>query len=139
MGTTESVGRDNVSPSAEETITLPAEPASAALARTFVRDFISRSSHRALEDAALLCVTELVANVSAHTGSAECVLTVRDAPGELTIEVCDDTHELPAVESAPAFAEHGRGLRIIAALAGEWGVRRYSDHHKAVWLRLCEH
>lgn len=132
------MGRGDVPLQAEETIHLPAEPASAALARAFVRQFTRRSSHRALEDVAVLCVTELVANVSIHTDSGECVVTLKDAPGDLTIEVADAAIELPAVEAASPWAEHGRGLQIVAALAGEWGVRRSSEQSKAVWLRLCD-
>lgn len=86
----------------------------------------------------MLCVTELVANVSVHTDSAECVVTVKDEPGDLTIEVADDTVDLPALEAVSPYAEHGRGLQIVAALAGEWGVRRPSEQSKAVWLRLCD-
>lgn len=141
LGKTPNVGRDGASPgapTAEQTITLPAEPASAALARRFVHDFLSRSPHRDLEDAALLCVSELVANVSVHTESAECMVTVRDAPDALTIEVTDSAQELPAPEAAAPFSEHGRGLQIIAALAREWGVRRDAEHHKSVWLRFCD-
>lgn len=86
----------------------------------------------------MLCVTELVANVSAHTNSAECAVTLRDAPRDLTIEVADVSTDLPAVETVSPWAEHGRGLQIVDALAGEWGVRRSVGHSKAVWLRLCD-
>ncbi len=128
--------RGDVPFQAEETIRLPAEPASAARARRFVRDFLRRSPHRALEDAATLCVTELVANVSVHTDSTECLVTVRDAAGDVVIEVTDGTRDLPAPESPSRYSEHGRGLQIVEALAGEWGVRRSSEHCKSVWLRL---
>lgn len=117
------------------TIVLPAEPSSAAIARQFVRDLLHGSRHDGLEEAALLCVTELVANVSCHTGSHDCVVTVVDEPNELLIEVADTAGEMPAMETPPGLSEHGRGLRIIDALAGEWGVCRRPPG-KAVWIRL---
>lgn len=123
---------------AEETIELPAEPASAARAREFVRDRVRRSRHGSLEDPALLCVTELVANVSLHTDSPQCVVTVREAPEAITIEVTDDAGQLPSMGPASSQSEHGRGLRIVDALAREWGVRRRADRRKSVWVRLSE-
>ena len=121
---------------AAATIVLPAEPASAARAREFVRRLVRRSDHRELEDAAMLCVTELVANVARHTDSHECVVTVVDEPEDLLIEVADHAGNLPVIESPGRMAEHGRGLRIVDALAQEWGVRGASDDGKCVWLRL---
>jgi len=123
------------------TIVLPAEPASAARAREFVRRLVRRSEHSELEDAALLCVTELVANVSLHAHSAECVITVVEEPGDLLIEVADgdaDGH-YPTMEQPGRMSEHGRGLRIVDSLAGEWGVRPGHDEGKSVWLRLFPH
>lgn len=117
------------------TIVLAAEPSSAAAARQFVRDLLRGSRHYGLEDVALLCVTELVANVSCHTDSTDCVVTVVDEAEDLLIEVADTAGDLPAMESPSRMSEHGRGLRIIDALAGEWGVRR-RPAGKAVWVRL---
>jgi anti-sigma regulatory factor (Ser/Thr protein kinase) len=120
----------------DQSISLPADPASAAEARRFVRAVIEDTPHRRLQDAALLCVSELVANVSRHTGASECRLTVRVGEDDLTIEVSDDFPGSPAIPPAAADSEQGRGLRIVDALAGEWGVRRYAPGGKAVWLRL---
>lgn len=129
--------RPDVPTSAEESITLPAEPASAARARQFVRDSRSLAAHASLEDAALLCVTELVANVSLHTHARLCRLTISDCDEGLTIEVGDDEpDDLPVVEPVSFESEHGRGLRIVDALAGEWGVHRWPDDGKSVWFRL---
>lgn len=125
-------------PDSAETITLPAEPSSAARAREFVRGFLQLSAHRVLEDAALLCVTELVANVSCHTGSTSCVIRLVDEPEDLLIEVADEASAPPVMTSPPADSEHGRGLHIIDALAGEWGVRAHPGDGKCIWLRLCD-
>ncbi len=101
---------------------LPAEPASAARARDFVRSLLRSSRHRALEDAALLCVTELVANVAVHTRSRQCVITLVDEPDDVLIEVADEAAEPPVLRGRMSGAEHGRGLFIINALAGEEGA-----------------
>ncbi len=130
------VERRYVPDTAEQTIVLPAEPASAARARQFVRSLLRASPHRDLEDAALLCVSELVANVSVHTTSRRCMVTVVDRPEELLIEVADEEPDMPVVEAPPRLADHGRGLHIIDALAREWGVRPQDDDGKCVWLRL---
>lgn len=132
------MGRNAAPYRSEESIRLPAEPASAAVARTFVRDMLRRSNHASLEDAALLCVTELVANVSVHTDSTECLVTVKDTDEDVMIEVTDETLEVPVVEPTSNESEHGRGLRIVEALAGDWGVLRRPDNGKSVWLRLCD-
>jgi anti-sigma regulatory factor (Ser/Thr protein kinase) len=130
--------RHNVPDTAEQTITLPAEPASAARAREFVRMLLRGSRHRQLEDAALLCVTELVANVSVHTCALECVVTIVDRPEHLLIEVADRSGGQPVMETAFPRGDHGRGLRIVDALAGDWGVREEVGAGKCVWLHLCE-
>lgn len=130
--------RDGVPDTAGKTIVLPAEPASAARAREFVRSLLRSSRHRGLEDAALLCVTELVANVAIHTHSPRCVITLVDEPDDVLIEVADEEFERPVMRTAMSGAEHGRGLFIINALAGEWGVRGRDGDGKTVWLRLCD-
>lgn len=129
--------RKDVPEPAEKTITLPAEPSSAAVAREFVRRLLRRSRHRSLEDAALLCVTELVANVTRHTTSSTCVITLIDHPDDLQIEVADEMPEMPTVAPAAPEAEQGRGLVIVDKLAREWGVRRVPDDGKCIWLRLA--
>jgi anti-sigma regulatory factor (Ser/Thr protein kinase) len=132
------VERPHVPRSADVTITLPANSSSAAVARQFVRHVLETSRHGALEDAALLCVTELVANVSRHTRSTSCVIRLVDEPDDLLIEVADDASDLPVLGPLPVRTESGRGLHIINALAGEWGVRRQVHAGKCVWLRLCD-
>ena len=136
MGRFALMDRTDVPDAAEATIVLPAEPASAARAREFVRARVQRSDHRELEDAAVLCVTELVANVALHTDSDECTVTFVDEPDDILIEVSDHDRQVPAIERAGRMAEHGRGLRIVDALAGEWGFRNVPDDGKCVWLRL---
>lgn len=79
-----------------------------------------------------------MANVSVHTRSEHCVITLVDQPDDVIIEVADEAHEPPVLQADGQQSEHGRGLCIIEALAGEWGVRQRPDDGKSVWLRLCE-
>lgn len=108
------------------------------MARDFLKGLLSESRHVRLEDSALLCVTELVANVARHTASSACLVRVVDEPEDLLIEVIDESPELPVMNPTPADSEGGRGLRIIDALAGQWGVRSNPGDGKAVWIRLCD-
>jgi anti-sigma regulatory factor (Ser/Thr protein kinase) len=121
-----------------EQIVLPAEPASAARAREFIRGLLRTSRHRSLEDAALLCVSELVSNVSVHTGSHHCVVTVVDEPDDILIEVADEAPDIPRLARSGPETESGRCLRIVDALALEWGVKRENGSGKSVWLRLFD-
>jgi serine/threonine-protein kinase RsbW len=131
-------GRQNVPDTKASTLTLPAEPASAAVAREFVRDTLRGSNQASLEDAALLCVSELVANAAQHTPSTYCVIRVTAAPGDILIEVTDEGIDLPSLGSLQPLPgrDHGRGLHIIEALSQEWGVRRDPDDGKSVWVRI---
>lgn len=123
---------------AERSIRLPAEPASAAVARRFVASRLRLAGLVGVEDAAALCVSELVANVVAHTDCPDCTITCRSGSGEVTIEVADRAADQPVVGSMQPYEEHGRGLRIVDALADDWGVRLEPSAGKTVWLKLCD-
>jgi anti-sigma regulatory factor (Ser/Thr protein kinase) len=121
----------------EATISLPAEPASAAQARRWLRPLVAGSARPECEDAALLCLSELVANVARHADSKAFTVTVVESADELFIEVSDEDHHMgPVGEGVGPEDETGRGLGIVAALARDWGIRLHPDDGKAVWLRL---
>ncbi|MEW1771750.1 ATP-binding protein [Streptomyces sp. NPDC086777] len=86
-----------------------------------------------------LCATELLTNVIDHVGEGAPV-TVRVIPaaslGHTRIEVTDPAPGTsPALRSATAAEESGRGLLLLAALADRWGVERGRDR-KTVWCEL---
>jgi two-component sensor histidine kinase len=85
-----------------------------------------------------LCASELVTNVLLHTDCPRCHLVVSYEHGELSMAVHDDSPELPAV-AADRTEEHGRGLRIVASLATDWGVVQEAPSGKSVWLRMTVH
>jgi anti-sigma regulatory factor (Ser/Thr protein kinase) len=94
------------------------------------------------EDAALI-VSELMTN------AAEASVLLPDRPpitlrllaGEnsLVIEAWDRSPaDLEPREAAPD-AECGRGLTVVAALAGRWGWERTGRQRKVVWAALVPH
>ncbi|MGW2227663.1 SpoIIE family protein phosphatase [Streptomyces formicae] len=88
----------------------------------------------ALAETAELLVSELVTNVVRHSRSERLELRlVRSAV--LMCEVEDDDHALPTLMSAGGGDEFGRGLRVVSALAKEWGTSR-TNAGKTVWFEL---
>lgn len=90
-------------------------------------------------DAILLLVSELVTNAVVHagpaTGDRDIVLTVDRANGVVHVEVSDRDPTLP-VRGEPASGDPaGRGLRLVDALASDWGVIP-CDGGKVVWFEV---
>lgn len=85
-----------------------------------------------------LCVSELLTNVIAHVGEGTPV-TLRVSgthTGRVRVELSDPTPGVwPALRSAGAADESGRGLLLVDALALRWGVER-GLHGKTVWCEL---
>lgn len=119
-------------------LTVPGAERSVAHARRFVRDMVG-DGHPAVDDAEL-CTSELVTNAVVHTRSGDdggrVTVTVARGGGVLEICVGDDgaASDLPHVRAAP-FAEDGRGIVIVTALADEWGVEAERDG-TTTWFRL---
>ncbi|MER8117761.1 ATP-binding protein [Streptomyces sp. NPDC094031] len=86
-----------------------------------------------------LCATELLTNVVEHVGDGTpvCVRIVDlSCPTRTRIEVTDpDPRGMPTVLSAAGTAECGRGLVLVSALAGRWGVER-GPGGKTVWCEV---
>lgn len=118
-------------------IELPPSPVAVAIARRFVAEHCTSLETTLLQDAELL-VSELVTNAVVH-GRPSIVLQVRPDPPGIGIEVRDEGDADPLVpEEEPALVSpSGRGLRMVAALASSWGVRRSEDGPgKVVWFTL---
>ncbi|MEV0405480.1 ATP-binding protein [Actinoallomurus sp. NPDC050550] len=119
------------------TLTLPGSERCVVHARRFVRDLMGEA-HPAVDDAEL-CTSELVTNAVVHTKSGRgghvTITVARD--GDL-VEICvgDDGAggEVPHVRDEP-FAEDGRGMVIVTALAAEWGVEAERGG-TTTWFRL---
>ncbi|MFB7209848.1 ATP-binding protein [Streptomyces sp. NPDC056255] len=85
-------------------------------------------------------VAELAANAAVHgrvTGrDFQLGLTAR-RDGLLRIEVTDTRAEqLPIVSTPDQYAESGRGLLIVEALADRWGIDLGAVPRKTIWAEL---
>lgn len=114
--------------------TLPAEPASAAAARRFVRATLLAWRLPDFLDAATLLVSELVTNAILHAGSTS-VLSIGYDDGVLRVGVADSAPGRVQQRSYPSDAGTGRGLVLIDALAAAWGSAATAGG-KQVWFEL---
>lgn len=117
----------------------PTCPASVALARAQVCEFLERwGITRDNEDAqdALLVVSELASNAVLH-GNADAHFSVRlDLFGDtFCIAVRDSANEPPLKRCVEDDEPNGRGLFLVSALAREWGWRT-EVIGKTVWAEL---
>lgn len=85
---------------------------------------------------AQLIVTELVTNAYQHApGSDSFELEILGYPDRIRIVLADGSAVRPVIAELDETRPGGRGMRIVAALATEWGTE---DHHggKRVWVEL---
>ena len=127
-------------PEAMDTLTLAAEPLSVGRARTFVR--ASAGAHVDDVEAAVLIVSELVANVVSH---ARTPVTLRVDPGPpLRVEVRDGVAATEAfrlvITSGQAMPDassvSGRGIALVHAMATRLGLDDDPGGGKVVWFEL---
>ncbi|MFF8841516.1 SpoIIE family protein phosphatase [Streptomyces sp. NPDC015127] len=109
-------------------------PREAARARRLVREQLTAWGLDALTDTVEQLVGELVANAVRHTDGRRAELRLVRA-GTLLCEVSDEDHTLPTLRGARPDEEAGRGLRVVSALAREWGTSR-TARGKTVWCEL---
>ena len=113
------------------------ELASPAAARAFVRSELEQQAvpEPPLETAILL-TSELVSNALLHARTPVDLLLVMASSG-VRVEVHDGNRRQPAAATSPAplDATTGRGLMMVEALAGRWGVDGTGDG-KTVWFEL---
>ena len=99
-------------------------PAAAAEARGQVRAAIAAWKTPVDEDIAVLLTSELVTNAVKHTAGETVTLGIRCARDQLRVDVYDTSPSPPVLTNAPADAEAGRGLVLVAELSAEWGSYR---------------
>ncbi len=121
-----------------ERATFPAQPGSVAGARRLVRDHLLAAGAKALEDEAVLVVSELVANAVLHAGGPIEVTVAVDVGPPLTarLSVVDDSPVAPTVRHYGSGASTGRGLGLVARLASRWGMDSVGDSAKVVWAEV---
>lgn len=122
-------------------LTIPGQARHARTAREFVALMMGAHSWPD-EGIADLLVSEVVANSVRHSESGQpggsITVTVTAAPGQFVVEVMDqggggDPVVRPASDGDDA--EHGRGLRLVADLAADWGYYRLRDR-LITWFEL---
>jgi hypothetical protein len=83
-----------------------------------------------------LLVTELATNVLKHVGEGALATLVLEWKGErLRLEVHDKSTVVPTPRAADCGDESGRGLRLLAAMAVDWGTV-LTAAGKAVWCEI---
>lgn len=124
--------------------TFPADRRSPGAARGFIAGQLGAWGHdeiaetSAVGEVALLLVSELVTNGVLHAGTAVGVAVGYDGD-TLAVAVTDGVPD--GIDAGPwstpqsRGAPSGRGLRIVDALADDWGVSVH-DRGKTVWFEL---
>lgn len=106
-------------------------------ARRWLRDVLG--DHPALDDASL-CLSELITNAVRYTKSGkggQIRVEVSYSDELVHIEVIDDggSTTVPHLATVDEMDVCGRGLRIVAFMAGDWGVTQRAGGH-AVWFEM---
>ncbi len=117
-------------------VLLAAGPAAAAAARSQVRAAICAWDIPVDLDVAVLLTSELVTNAIRHEAGKSVMLTITCICGQLRVDVRDTSCSVPVLKEAPAEAEAGRGLMLVASLSTDWGFHR-APAGKAVYFTLA--
>ncbi len=117
-------------------VRLATGPAAAGEARRQVRAAICAWDVPVDPDVAVLLTSELVTNAIRHEASATVTLAITCSCGQLRVDVFDTCRFMPVVVDAPAEAETGRGLMLVATLSADWGSYRIPAG-KAVYFTLA--
>jgi anti-sigma regulatory factor (Ser/Thr protein kinase) len=116
-------------------IRLATGPAAPAEARGEVRAAIQSWEVPVDLDIADLLISELVTNAIRHEAGETILLAISCSSGQLRVDVHDTSCALPMQVDAPADAETGRGLTLVASLSDEWGYY-LTPGGKAVYFAL---
>lgn len=114
--------------------TLPPEPRAPRDARHFVADALRDEVPGDMAEVAVLLTSELVTNAVVHARTAMRLEVDLDA-GTLRVGVVDEAPRTPALRRANDARLTGRGMNLVDALAGEWGVEP-TPPGKKVWFEL---
>lgn len=115
---------------------LPSGPRSAGHARRITRDQLASWHAEAIEDTALLVVSEFVTNASLH-GVGTIVVELQATADRLLVIVSDSgTGGELSVGTQDLAAIQGRGLGLVDVLSDSWGAERTS-RGTTVWAELA--
>jgi anti-sigma regulatory factor (Ser/Thr protein kinase) len=112
---------------------LPAVPAAVSEARSVVRLSLSVTDEDLVELVVLLA-DEVVTNAVVH-GEGPIDLAVEANEERVKVMVGDRSEVRPMPRSVAQYAEHGRGLSIVEAIASRWGISA-TEVGKSVWFEI---
>ena len=118
----------------DDCLELESDPEMVAVARQFVRDRLASWEAADRVDSAVLVASELVTNAVLHARTAVTLRVEKSGP-KVRIEVFDENPRLPVAGPSPPDATSGRGLALISAVAGAWGMENRGDG-KVVWAEI---
>jgi anti-sigma regulatory factor (Ser/Thr protein kinase) len=116
-----------------QAMTFPPEPASASAARRFLAQLTGFDDAEVTFRLSVL-VSELVNNAVIHANTP---LTVSVSPGDgaVRVSVSDGSLDPPVPQSLGPNHPSGRGLKIVDALADDWGYT-VDEQGKTVWFEV---
>jgi hypothetical protein len=118
-------------------VSLPAVTDSVPAARHFVVDALTDMDAGAAGDDAAGLVTELATNAVIHARTPFTIVVSRDGD-TVRVGVHDLSAVIPRRRSYGLDATTGRGLRLIATIAADWGIDA-ENGGKVVWFEVpCE-
>ncbi|MGW5442169.1 ATP-binding protein [Streptomyces asiaticus] len=114
-------------------------PRCVALARADLRKALAGWGLVAVEEAALLVLSELVTNAVRHARVPGRQIETRylHQGDKVRIEVHDAADQLPKLRTPTPESVRGRGLVLVETLADQWGVTPRPAVGKAVWAVLA--
>ena len=125
-----------VDDSVERMLRLPSTVDAPRQARRLVSVSLTEWGRAELIDPAILVVSELVANAVRY-GGADLTVTLARQDGGVRIAVGDAGPADPTLPDVDRRALGGRGLRLIATLASDWGYV-HKDDGKIVWAIVSD-
>jgi anti-sigma regulatory factor (Ser/Thr protein kinase) len=114
---------------------LPHDLAAVSKARHMASEILTAWGLGDLADDVVMVIGELLGNSISH-GAPPIRLSLWATTGELSVRVTDHGPGTPRQLDLGLRADHGRGLPIVAALAGDFGVTPLADGPgKTMWAR----
>src|SRR3954453_23181381 len=118
--------------------TLVAEPVSPSRARAFVTRHLSEHRLLHLVDPVRLTASELATNALVHAPT-RFTLTLTEADDIALRSVRDGSPDVASQAVRKSLDVSGRGLKIVALVSLDWGVRFDTDGAKIVWASFSRH
>jgi hypothetical protein len=119
---------------ADHTIALGPDPGCLRSVRAAIEDVWPRGARG--RDDAVLVADELASNAIQHV-ALPFTVGVAVAPSRVLVAVTDRARQEPVVRPPSDLTTDGRGLRLVAELAQDWGVRLVHPGGKTVWASMA--